>query len=154
MLTVLKTGLVPASGNLEVIRKAEQVILEQPQECVITYHTLHSGVYTRTIYLKKGQVIAGAFIKIPTTLIVIGNLNVSIGEEFNTLVGTHILIAIANRKQIMVANEDSTIIMVFKTMASTIEEAEYEFTDEVDNLASRLPTAINYIKIGEQLCQE
>ncbi len=54
----------------------------------------------------------------------------------------------------MVANEDSTIIMVFKTMASTIEEAEYEFTDEVDNLASRLPTAINYIKIGELKCQE
>lgn len=119
-----------------------------------TYHTLHAGVYTRTIILEAGQVASGVIISIPTTLIVNGHLKLLIGNEVAEVQGFNVFIAEANRKQIALAIEKTTIAMIFKTDAKTIEEAEAEFTNEPERLASRLPSAINKIKQGALLCQE
>ena len=75
-------------------------------------------------------------------------------KEVAEVKGFDVFIAEANRKQVALALEKSSIVMIFKTDAKTIEEAEEEFTNEPEKLASRLQGAINKTKQGVLLCQE
>lgn len=140
---------LPAMSNtdLEIAYNAEYQMRQMPQIDVSTTHSIHSGVYTRTLHMAAGNAIVGVHIIIPTTLIITGNLTLTIGDNIHHIVGTQVIAADANRKQIMVALEDTAITMIFKTDATTIEEAEMEFTDQYDVLASRLDGAINNIII-------
>lgn len=148
--------IIPAmsSNDIQFACEVEKYISTLEQVDIPTFHTLHAGVYTRTIILEAGQVASGVIISIPTTLIVTGHIRLLIGEEVTESKGFNVFIAEANRKQIALAIEPSTIVMVFKTNAKTISEAEEEFTNEPEKLASRLPNAINKIKQGALLCQE
>jgi hypothetical protein len=146
-----------ASMSCEDIRSAceiENYIATLDHVDIPTFHTLHAGVYTRTIILEAGQVASGVIISIPTTLIINGHLKLLIGNEVAEIKGFNAFIAEANRKQIALAIEKTTIAMIFKTDAKTVAEAEAEFTNEPERLASRLPSAINKIKQGVLLCQE
>lgn len=134
-------------GEIELAFQAEDVMRQMDQLSIPTHHTLHSGVYTRTITMLAGEAIVGAHIKIPTTLIITGNLKLTIGDKIHHIKGTEGIAADANRKQIMAALEDSAVTMIFKTEATTVEEAEMEFTDQYEQLSSRLDSAINHITI-------
>jgi hemolysin-activating ACP:hemolysin acyltransferase len=52
------------------------------------------------------------------------------------LKGHNVLPASANRRQVYVAIQDTTVTMSFRTWAQTVEDAEREFTDEYDRLLS------------------
>jgi len=130
--------------------KTEAWLLNFPQEEISTYHTIHGGVYTRTIMIKKGVTISGAAIKVPTTLIFSGNVDILVGDDVLNLRGYKVVPASKDRKQIITANEDTFLTMVFATKATNVEDAENEFTDEADRLISRDPSSKNtYILTGE-----
>jgi hypothetical protein len=71
------------------------------------------------------------------------------------LTGYHVLPAAAGRKQALLARADTHLTMIFATRATSVAEAEAEFTDEADRLASRRQGRRNVVIItGEHTCQE
>lgn len=93
-------------------------------------HFIREGVYYRTCKVPKGVAIIGAFIKIPTTVIVSGDCYVTLGNTVGRLEGYNVIKAEAGRRQAFRAVEDTYITMCFKTESTDVKEAEKEFTDE------------------------
>lgn len=125
----------------------ETSVLRLPQVDIPTAHTLHGGMYIRTIMIPAGVVLTGALIKIATMLIVQGNAVVHVGDTAFEVNGYKVLSASANRKQAFFAREDTFLTMVFPTDAKTVKEAEEEFTDDAEILMSRKDGAYNYVTI-------
>jgi len=119
-----------SNSKIDLVRALEAEAMAMPQEQLSTNHTFHAGTYARTVFLPAGMMITGALIKIPTTVITSGSLIAYTEEGAVELEGYRVMKAEANRKQIFVAKADSFITMVFATSATTVEEAEREFTDE------------------------
>lgn len=119
------------------VRQAESRILAAPQAPLCTAHLIHAGVYYRTIMVPAGHCMTGVLIKIPTTVIVSGHTYVHTGDASLTLQGHNVLPASAHRKQLFVTVSDTYITMAFATQATTVEQAEAEFTDEAHLLVSR-----------------
>ena len=145
------SNIIKQSSELLVsnLKEIEKKMLTKEQIKLLTIHSLYNGVYTRTILLKENEVICGALIKIPTTLIINGNIQVSDGDSVVDIVGFDVFLCEPNRKQLMKANGNTSITMLFKTDAKTIEEAEQEFTDDFLSLLSRREDSINIIYKGE-----
>lgn len=122
---------------LDNVRALESAVLEQPQVVLTTHHVLHGGMYARTITIPANAVLTGALIEIPTLLIFDGDSEVYLNGESVRLIGHHVLPASAGRKQAFRTYADTHLTMVFPTAAKTVEEAEQQFTNEVDRLGSR-----------------
>lgn len=131
-------SVLPATDTAAIARleELEQRLEQLPQIELATTHTLHDGVYTRTVVVPAGAIVTGVVIKIPTTLIVAGDTTVLVGTQAKRLTGYHVLTGAANRKQAVYAHSDTCFTMLFKTDAKTIAEAEAEFTDETWRLMS------------------
>lgn len=127
--------------------KIENIISSFPQKPIVTWHSLYDGVYTRTMVMEKGEALAGALIKIPTTILINGYVKGFIGGEVIELNGFNAIPAPQNRKQIFYALEETTITMIFKTNAQTVDKAEEEFTDDFKRLLSRNEESINIINM-------
>lgn len=126
----------------------EQQILALPQVEIHTQHVLHAGMYARTIMIPAGVVLTGALIKRPTLLSISGDVLVSRGDDEGVrITGTAVLPASAGRKQAFVTYADTTVTMVFPTQATTIDQAEAEFTDDTELLMSHRDPAYNTIII-------
>ena len=140
---------IPAMSEASIskVEEFQDVLLDQPQVRIRTLHTLHAGMYSRTVRIPAGCAITGAVIKISTLLIIRGNATVYNGDAPVTVTGYAVLPASAGRKQAFVAHEDTDITMVFATQASSVEEAEDLFTDEGHTLASRHDPSSNTIII-------
>lgn len=124
-------------SDVEKVRRLETALQVAEQVPIATTHHFHAGLYARTICIPAGVMITGALIRIPTLLIVSGHVKVFIGGEVVELQGYHILPGQAGRKQAFLALEDTHLTMCFATAAKTVEEAETEFTEETELLASR-----------------
>ena len=118
-----------------------------PQEEIETHHVIHGGMYARTISIKAGDMLTGALVKIPTILVINGDVTVFADNESFRLTGFHVLPASANRKQAFIAHADTAMTMVFASSATTVHDAENEFTDEAHGLMSRNEDAKNFINI-------
>jgi hypothetical protein len=152
---LMQTASIPAMSRkaiAQVYRLEERQLQEQPQIDIKMHHVLHAGLYARTMLLPAGYQITGALIKIPTVLVIHGDAMVWTGEDTQRITGYAVLPAAANRKQVIAAVTDIHMTMLFPTSATTVAEAEQEFTDEADRLASRRDTALNEVVItgGEQ----
>lgn len=132
----------PAAG-IENVRKLEDMFRDAEQVKINTNHILHGGMYSRTIKIPSGTVLAGAMIKIGTILISQGEVLVYIGDKTIKLDGYNVFAASANRKQAYFAISDVYLTTVFPTRAKTIEDAEEEFTDEANLLLSRIQQDTN-----------
>lgn len=149
------SGLVAAESRIpamtaqaiDKVRELEAITRELPQVEIATDHVLHGGMYARTITIPAGVLLTGVFIRVPTLLVFDGNATVNAGDEPVTLVGYHVLAASAHRRQAFVAHADTRLTMVFATQATSVAEAEAEFTDEAHLLFSRKPGAVNRINI-------
>lgn len=119
------------------VTRLEAAALERAQVDMPVDHFLHGGIYARTVLVPAGVLITGALIKVPTVLIVRGDAVVYVGAESHRLTGYAVLPAAAHRKQAIYALEHTHLTMIFPTSAATVEEAEAEFTDEVEKLQSR-----------------
>jgi len=123
--------------TLDKVRQVEAEISELPQMQIDTLHVIHGGMYSRTVMVPANHVIVGVLIKVPTQVIVAGTARVLVGDKFQSISGFNVLPGQAGRKAIFIAISDIYITMIFKTDAQTVDEAEAEFTDETDILASR-----------------
>ena len=117
------------------------------QSKIETHHAIHGGMYSRTMAIKAGEMLTGALIKIPTMLVINGDVTVFADNESFRLTGFHAIPASANRKQAFIAHADTAMTMIFKTDATTVAQAENEFTDEAEFLMSRNEDAKNFIII-------
>lgn len=101
-----------------------------------TQHFFHGGIYRRVVLLPAGAEMVGVLIKIPTTVIVLGDAFVWIEDGWRH-VGNEVLMASAGRKQHFLANEDTHIHMLFPSQAQTVDDVEREFSDNFADLLSR-----------------
>jgi hypothetical protein len=138
-------SMTPAA--IDAVRQVEDVVLGLPQVSIFTDHVIHAGMYARTILVPADTVLTGALIKVATLLIVNGSALVYVGEQCMRIDGHAVLPASAGRKQAFVALADTYLTMVFPTTATTVEEAEQQFTDEADMLMSRRDPDSNRITI-------
>lgn len=131
--------LLPMNPDaIERVSVLERRMLEHPQAEIETLHVLHAGMYARTIAIPAGTVLTGALVKVPTMLVVAGNVRVSRGEEEALhIVGVSVVPASAGRKTAFLAYEDTVVTMLFPTEATTVAAAEAEFTDDHERLMSR-----------------
>lgn len=146
---LLVDGRIPAMSPqaIDKVRALEAITRELPQVNIATDHVLHGGMYARTICIPAGVVLTGVFIRVPTILVVAGDVTVNAGDAPVRLSGYHVLAASAHRRQAFFAHTDTRLTMVFTTQAKTVAEAEDEFTNEAHLLLSRKPGAINRINI-------
>lgn len=130
---------IPAmsADSIQKVEALESFILSLPQIELTHTHTLHDGVYTRTVFLPATAIITGALIKIPTTVIISGHVVAYTGADRVEIIGYHVIQAEAGRKQAFAAIGDTYITMLFATTATSIEESEDQFTDESGRLMTR-----------------
>lgn len=145
------TGQLPAlaPGDLAKVQRLQAVTQELPQLDIPTQHMLHAGMYARTILIPAGAVIVGAHILLATILVLDGDATVFVGGEEGDrrYTGRHVIAGAAGRKQVFLAHADTHLTMIFPTRATTVAEAEAEFTDEADELMSRKPGATNLLTL-------
>lgn len=132
------TAIATMSDNaIGKVRSLENLTLTLPQVPIPTGHQFHAGVYARTICIPAGVLLTGALIKIPTVLIVSGDVVMYGGGGGTRVTGYRVLEAAAHRKMAFAAEADTYLTMIFATDATTVEDAEREFTDEAHLLFSR-----------------
>jgi hypothetical protein len=132
---------------IDTVRKLEEFSLKNAQTKMLTRHVFHAGIYSRTITIPAGVWLTGAYIIVPTLLIVSGHALVFCGETWIEIDGYRVVPASAGRKQAFVAIADTDLTMNFATSATTVEEAENEFTNEAERLMSRHADAENFVII-------
>lgn len=125
----------------------ERVTGLMEQADIETHHVLHGRMYARTIKIPGGVVLTGALVRIPTTLVINGDVTVYADNDEIRVTGYQVIPASAHRKQAFITHSDTFVTMVFATTAATIEEAEDEFTEEASLLMSRNLDAKNFINI-------
>lgn len=118
------------------IKEYEGNARELDQLDVKTEHLIHAGMYARTVHLPAMGMFTNVLIKIPTVVIVSGYCYMWAGTKWVKLVGYHAFPASAGRKQICMTKEPTSVTMIFSTDATTVEEAESQFTDEIVDLLS------------------
>lgn len=126
-----------ARTDIAMVREIERRQALLPQISVATVHLIHAGMYARTITMPAGTVLTSALIKIPTVMIVSGDVTVTTGDGELRITGYQVVAANAGRKQVFVAHADTDITMIFPTSPKGIAEIEREFTDESELLFSR-----------------
>ena len=130
---------IPATVDayMEATKAVESALKALPQVELETTHSLHAGIYSRTVRVPEGVMLTGALIKIPTVLTIVGSLTLTIGDHVEDVEGFRLFECAPGRKQVMLARSESYVTMAFATDAKTVEEAEEQFTDEFENLMSR-----------------
>lgn len=143
---------IPAmtAAALDSVRAFETRLLAMPQSSIATHHVLHAGMYARTIRIPAGTIISGVEIRVATMLIFNGHASVFIGDRTIEICGYQVIPASAGRKQVIAAHADTDLTMLFQTSASTVEEAEEQFTNEASRLASRSSESVNEIIITKE----
>lgn len=136
-------GMSPEA--VSVVRQLEAEALKLPQVAIPTQHVFHAGMYARTIMVPEGVAVTGVLLKIPTLLILNGDALVYTEDGTARVTGHSVMLGAAGRKQAVLAVTDTYFTMIFSTDAATVEEAEAEFTDEVDLLFSRGDDAVNCV---------
>lgn len=136
-----------SSEAIDKVRALEDITAQMAQVDISTWHVLHGGMYSRTIEIKAGVVLTGALVKVPTVLAISGDVSFLADDQEVRVKGYAVIPANPNRKQAFIAHEDTWLTMSFATQATTVEDAEDEFTEEADRLMSRHGSAINHINI-------
>lgn len=124
------------SADLAAVRRLETEMRARDQVEIPTHHAIHAGMYARTIRIPAGVQLTGALIKRATLLIFAGRATVYVGGGCVELAGYNVIAASAGRKQAFLAHEDCDLTMIFPTEATTVAQAEAEFTDELELLMS------------------
>ena len=132
------------------VRELETEAAKLPQVPIDTGHIIHGGMYARMVFIPADVLITGVQAKPATMLIVQGDVLAYIGDSGAVrFEGYNVLPAAAGRKQAFLALADTWLTMLFPTDAKTVEEAERQFTDETDLLASRRDGLNHVLITGE-----
>jgi|TARA_R110000744_G_scaffold46466_3_gene102687 hypothetical protein len=147
------TGQIPASSNLAInaVKRLEASMREELDTVDIsTHHTLHDGVYSRTIMIPAGHLVVGAKVNVSSTIIISGDITLYVDGDPVRLIGYHVIPADAGRKQAAYAHLDTHVTMFCQTEAETIEEVEAECTDECEKLISRTDSDNNIFQVTRE----
>jgi len=125
-----------SASAIDVVRAVESEHRKLEQVSFVTEHTIHGGIYLRTVRIPKDAIITGVLVKVATNLIVVGDAIVFTGYETVRVTGYATLPASAGRKQIFRAISELILTMSFPCDVKTVAEAEALFTDEVSLLPS------------------
>lgn len=134
-------------GLLPSIEAVQDALLKREQVPIPTQHTLHAGMYARTITMPAHTILVGTLIRIPTLVLTVGSAKVLVGRDWADVDGFQVLPAEAHRKQVFVSRSAFIITMIFPTKANTVREAEDEFTSEGDLLLSRRQPSMSMARI-------
>ncbi len=147
--TAVTSNRIPAMSNgaIDKVNALADETKKLPQIHIPHHHMLHGGMYARSIMLPAGVVLTGLLIKVPTILIISGQLYIYSETGTTELSGYHVLAGAAHRKSAFCAVIDTSMTMLFATKAKTVKEAEDELTDEVAELMSRMDPATNHTMI-------
>jgi len=127
----LHTRLAPSTpAAIDKVERLTAGLRKLPQVPFVTEHMLHAGMYTRTVRLPAGTVCAAVLIKVPTVLIVVGKAEVWSNEELLLVEGYSVLPGSAGRKIAFVTYSEVAMSMMFPSTATTVDEAQKQFTDE------------------------
>ena len=127
----LHTRLAPSSqAAIDKVTAFAAVLRELPQTKFVTEHMLHAGMYTRTVRLPPDTVCAAVLIKVPTVLILVGTCEVWSDDEVIYAQGYSVLPGSKGRKIAFVTRSEVCMSMMFPTTATTVDEAQKQFTDE------------------------
>ncbi len=132
---------------IDQVAAVEERTGRMPQVEIPTDHLIHAGLYARTIDIPAGTLLTGARITRPTVLVSNGDCTIWTGDREIRLQGQQVVAASAGRKQLILAHADTRLTMLFASQAETVEQAEDEFTDEADRLASRARADLQTITI-------
>lgn len=119
------------------VRQLENEIRKSPQLQFRTEHTLHGGMYSRTVRIPEAVMFTSVLVKCPTMLILNGVCDVLVGDIGIRIQGYNVIACEAGRKQVYLTRSLVEMTMIFPSNAKTVEEAEAQFTDEAGNLMSR-----------------
>lgn len=136
---VVAHAVIPAmdAPSIQKVRELEHELLKLPQGRYHTNHILHAGMYARTLITPPFTLITGALIKIPTILVTCGDITAYVGNGTVRVCGYNVLPASENRRQAVFSHDtEAYYTMIFPSAAKSVEEAERQFTDEYDLLAS------------------
>lgn len=133
---------------IDMVHALERVNAQREQVELAVDHVLHGGIYSRTVLIPAGVLLTGALIKVPTTLVIDGDVTAYTGREIRWT-GRNVVPASAGRKVAFVAHADTWLTMSFATKAKTREEAEREFTDDFALLASHKSRMNSVLITGE-----
>lgn len=130
-LAPLYTRMSPSSpAAADKVAKLATALKQLPQVTFVTEHMLHGGLYTRTVRLPPGTVCAAVMIKPPTVLILVGDCEVWSNDELIYTHGYSVLPGSAGRKIAFVTRSPVCMSMMFPSTATTVDEAQKQFTDE------------------------
>ncbi len=125
------------SSALASTREIEGALADMPQLDLQTDHLLHAGMYARTLHMPAGAIVTGALTRCDTVLVIQGHCWLHTGSDAIEVNGYRVLSGLAGRKSICRTLTDTKATMLFPTQATSVAEAEAEFTDEADRLMSR-----------------
>lgn len=131
---------IPDTGTIKTmspeaiakVRRLEGDLLKHYQIDLPVQHTLHGGIYTRTLWAPAGVPFTSALLKVPTTLIIWGTVDAFFDNYIGAVrfEGYNVIAASAGRKCAFYPITDVFLSASFRTDAKTKEEAEAEATDE------------------------
>jgi hypothetical protein len=123
---------------ISTVNRMRAISLTMPQIDNRIEHALHGGMYHRTGHYPKGAILTSVFVRVPTLLIVRGEVDIFVGEENIVRVrGYEVVEGQANRQPAFHFLADTDMTMVFATGAATVEDAEEEITPEPHMLQNR-----------------
>lgn len=125
---ILSTGgQIPIEGT--------GIVLQGVKISFDTEHFLHAGLYSRTIHVPAGYMLCGTLIRVPTVLIISGDMSIYNGESWTRITGNNkTLRCSADRRGMGFAHEATDATMLFSTQAKSVKDAEKEFTEEWERL--------------------
>ena len=143
---VTKQMTTPA---VDAVRRFESELDKAPQMPLETHHAFHAGMYARTITLHKGLVMTGVQLRVPTVLVVSGDIIIYGEDGPERFTGYHVLLGKIGRKQAFYAQQDTAMTMIYPTKKTTVAGVESEFTLEEDKLVSRRQSSVNAVSGGK-----
>ena len=130
----IRTGVAPSQDE---IRYFQSELLKLPQVEIETTNLIHAGMYARTIMIPAGVVLVGAIMNKDSVCISSGDITVTTDDGSVRLTGYHVIPALGGKKRVGLAHQDTYWTSVFKSNASTVDEAEIEMTIEHEKLQTR-----------------
>ncbi len=104
---------------------------EMPQTKAEIKELLYAGLYTRIASIPADQVVMGCELKVPTTLTVVGDCEVTLGGEATPVNGYAVFSGAVGRKTAFFTHSPTVLIMSYRTDAKTLGEVRQELTDEL-----------------------
>lgn len=127
----------PSVPDIESIREFESFVMQFPQVKLETNSMLHAGMCARTIIIPAGLVCTGALVEVESIAIMHGDITMITDDGPKRFTGWHVFAAGSGIKRVGVTHQDTYWTTVFKSDASTVEQAEDQFTSESELLQTR-----------------